>query len=58
MQQVQKLDFKTIQEQNTVYYLAPVSHGNEEVFHFDMTVRPDTAERGIDIKFTKKLYVE
>ncbi|GAA4938049.1 DUF4426 domain-containing protein [Halioxenophilus aromaticivorans] len=58
MQQVQKLKFQTIQEQNTVYYLAPVSHGNEEVYHFEMTVRPETAQRSIDIEFTKKLYVE
>ena len=58
MQQVQKLTFKTIQEQNTVYYLAPVSHGNEEVFHFQLAASPINGEHTIDIKFTKKLFVE
>lgn len=58
MQQVQKLEFKTIQERDTVYYLAPVSHGNEEVFHFEIDVMPAAGMKSIRLKFTKKLYVE
>lgn len=58
MQQKQRLEFKTIEEQNTVYYLAPVSHGNEEVFHFVMAIQPELADKPIELKFTKKMYVE
>jgi len=58
MQQAQPLKFKTIEEQNTVYYLAPVKHGNEEMFHFKLEVKPQESAGTIDLDFSKKLYVE
>lgn len=58
IQQSQSLDFKTIEEQNTVYYLAPIKHTNEEVFNFKVQVTPKGSEKTIDLKFSKKLYVD
>ena len=58
IQQSQTLKFKTIKEQNTVYYLAPIKHTNEEVFNFTVRVSPEESEHSIDLKFSKKLYVE
>ncbi len=58
IQQTQKLEFKTIQEQNTVYYLAPIKHINEEVFHFNIEVIPENSDQPIALEFSKKLYVD
>ena len=58
MQQSQPLKFKEIREQNTVYYLAPVRHINEEMYKFSIEVTPEGLESPILLEFTKKLYVE
>lgn len=58
MQQQKQLGFKTIEEENTVYYIAPVRIGGEEVVHFDITVRVDGEPQPLKLKFTKKLYAE
>lgn len=58
MQQQKQLDFKTIEEENTVYYIAPVRIGGEEVVHFDIAVRLDGEPQPLKFKFTKKLYAE
>lgn len=58
MQQQKQLGFKTIEEENTVYYIAPVRIGGEEVMHFDITARIDGEPQPLKLKFTKKLYTE
>lgn len=56
MQQAKPLDFKEIKEQDATYYLADLRFDNEEVLHFNITVTVDG--RDLDVKFSKKLYVE
>lgn len=58
MQQQKQLGFKTIEEEDTVYYIAPVRIGGEEVMHFDITVRVEDEPQPLKLKFTKKLYAE
>ncbi len=58
MQQAQPLEFKEIREPTAVYYLAPIRHTNEEVYNFSVVVTPEGSEAAIEIKFSKKLYVE
>ena len=57
IQQRKDLDFQTIQEPNATYYLAPLRHTNNEVFHFTITVDPTGPTSPFDVKFTKELYV-
>ena len=58
MQQQKPLEFKIIEEENTVYYIAPVRIGGEEVVHFNITLRVDGEPKPLELKFTKKLYAE
>lgn len=58
MRQQKVLDFVTIREQNTVYYLAPVRFTNEEVMHFELQIKPDPNAAAFTVKFSKTLYVE
>ena len=58
MQQRRNLDFMEINEQNAVYYLAPVRFINEEVLHFTIEVKPNANSRPFEVTFTKKLYVD
>ena len=59
-QQRQKLKFTQIQEQNTLYYLAPFEFDNEDYLTFKITVLPsaeEAAELGAyAFKFQKKMY--
>ncbi|GAA6166950.1 DUF4426 domain-containing protein [Sessilibacter corallicola] len=56
LQQKQALKFLRIKEANTVYYIAPIKHHNEEVYNFDLKVLPDGETKPIRIQFSKKLY--
>lgn len=58
MQQQRKLEFVEIREQDTVYYLAPVRFTNEEVMHFNVTIKPSPAEPAFEVKVSKTLYVD
>ncbi len=58
MQQQKPLKFKTIKEENTVYYIAPVRVSGEEVVHFDIDIRIEGETVPLELKFTKKLYAE
>lgn len=57
LQQQQLLRFVAIEEQNTTYYLAPLHHNNEDVYHFDIDIDIDR-QAPISFTFTKTLYVE
>ncbi len=56
MQQSKPLQFIEINEQNAVYYLAPLRFNNEEVLHFTIEVKHEG--KTYDVKFSKKLYVD
>ena len=58
LQQQQSLRFVAIEEQNTTYYLAPLYHNNEDIYHFDITAVIDKQTPTINFTFTKTLYVE
>ena len=56
--QIRELPFKTIREGDVVYYLAPLQHTNEEIFHFDVQAAPAPGETPVSVRFTRKLYKE
>lgn len=62
IQQTQTLEFVTVREQNTVYYLAPFEFDNEDFLTFKIRVLPesDGPQRAYpyDFKFQKKMYVD
>lgn len=58
MQQITTLDFKPVQEGEVTYYIATLDHINEEVFHFDITVKPPQEKRAILFRFSRKLHTE
>ena len=58
LQQAKQLEFKTIQEKNTVYYIAPVRVSGKEVLHFDLSVLPENVRAPYKVKFTKTLYAD
>lgn len=58
LQQQQPLNFKTIEEENTVYYIAPVRVSGEEIIHFEISARIEGEPKPLTLKFSKKLYAE
>jgi hypothetical protein len=58
MQQQQRLKFTQITEPGTVYYIADIRHSQEEVFNFNIRVTPEGEPTPIEIKFSKKLWVD
>ena len=59
-QQRQPLKFTQVQEQNTLYYLAPFEFENEDYLTFKITVLPTAEEAAAlgayEFKFQKKMY--
>ncbi|WP_019601380.1 DUF4426 domain-containing protein [Teredinibacter turnerae] len=55
MQQQKPLVFQTIEEQNAVYYLAPLRHTGEEQIHITLEATVEGGEP-MNLKFTTKLY--
>ncbi|MFL0803997.1 MAG: DUF4426 domain-containing protein [Agarilytica sp.] len=58
MQQQKRLDIKQIEEKNAVYYLSPVRVANEELLHFELTIRPEGSQRDLTVKFSQKVYAD
>ena len=62
LQQSQTLEFVAVQEQNTVYYLAPFEFDNEDFLTFKIWVLPQSdgpeTVYPYDFKFQKKMYVD
>ena len=56
MQQQKQLQFMEIDEQDTVYYLAPIRVSGEETVHFNIVATPTGATEPLEVTFTKKLY--
>lgn len=57
MQQRKNLEFAAIEEPGTTYYIATLRTTNEEIFHFLIDVLPEGHDQPIQIKFSKKLFV-
>lgn len=58
LQQQKTIDFKTIQEQDTVYYIGALRHTNEEIFHLDFTIVPEGETQPLTFRVSRKLYTE
>lgn len=58
LQQLKTIDFKTIQEQDAVYYIGALRHTNEEVFHLDFVILPEGETQPLKFRVTRKLYTE
>lgn len=58
VQQQQTLDFQEISEGDATYYIASVRHIDEEMHNFRIKIQPENAERPLDLKFSRKLYLE
>lgn len=58
MQQQKVLKFVEVQEQNAVYYLAPLRFSNEEVLNFAIEVKTSANAKPFELKFTKTLYAD
>ncbi len=58
LQQQRELDFTEISEQGAVYYIASTRFTNEEILHFEVSVKPDPNKAPLVLKFSKKLYVD
>lgn len=51
-------EFKRIQEESAVYYLAPFDIQHKNDMYFTVTVYPNGARRDFQLKFKKRLYVD
>lgn len=58
MQQRHDLEFMEVNEQNAVYYLAPLRFINEEILHFTILVKTSDNRPPLEVKFSKKLYTD
>lgn len=58
LQQQKNIDFKTIQEQDAVYYIGALRHTNEEIFHLDFTIVPEGEKQPLTFRLSRKLYTE
>ncbi len=54
--QTTRLEFKRVEEGDSVYYLAQLKYSNEEIFNFNITAQ--LGNRTETIKFKKKFYVD
>ena len=52
----QPLKFKRIQEQASIYYIAPFKINHKIDVYFDLQIRPENSNKTIDLKFKKRLY--
>lgn len=58
LQQVKNIEFKTIREQDAVYYLGALRHSNEEIFHLDFSIVPEGETTPLQLRLSRKLYTE
>lgn len=58
LQQQKTIDFKTIQEQDAVYYIGALRHTNEEVFHLDFVILPEGESQPLKFRISRTLYTE
>jgi hypothetical protein len=58
MQQQKKLAFKTIQEGDATYYIAPLRIAGQDIMHFAIDVQTDSSAEPFTVKFTHKFAKE
>ncbi|WNO09343.1 DUF4426 domain-containing protein [Teredinibacter sp. KSP-S5-2] len=58
LQQQKPLKFITIDEKDTVYYLAPIRVSNKEIMHFTISTKPEGAQTPLITQFTKTVYAD
>jgi hypothetical protein len=58
LQQQKSITFKTIQEQDAVYYIGALRHTNEEIFHLDFAIVPEGETQPLTFRISRKLYTE
>lgn len=58
LMQARKLEFREIDEQGAVYYIAEVRHTDKELLRFDIKVQVDPNSPPNALTFTRKLYLE
>jgi hypothetical protein len=56
MQQKQSLKFIEVKEGDVTYYLAPFVFNNEDLLHFDISVKPSADSAAFAVQFTRTLY--
>lgn len=57
LHQQRELKFKTIDEGDVVYYLAPLRVTEQDTLQFTLQVTPESGAPTYEIKFTKRVYV-
>lgn len=57
LQQRRELNFKTIDEGNVIYYLAPLRVTERDTLHFTLHVEPESGAPAYEVKFSKRVYV-
>lgn len=58
MQQTREIDFQHINEGDAHYAIGTIRHVNEQVYHFDLAITPEGAQRPMSLKFTQKLHTD
>lgn len=58
LQQSQAVALKTISEADSFYYIGAVRHANEELFHIDVTIKPNDGKSTYRFRISRKLYTE
>lgn len=58
LQQQKKLTFKTIQEGDATYYIAPLRIAGQDIMHFAINVQTDPSAEPFNVKFTHKFAKE
>lgn len=58
LQQLKNIEFKTIREQDTLYYIGALRHTNEEIFHLDFVIVPEGETQPLTFRLSRKLYTE
>jgi hypothetical protein len=56
MQQKQDLKFIEVKEGDVTYYLAPFVFNNEDLLHFDISVKTSADSAAFAVQFTRTLY--
>lgn len=58
MQQTRAIDFQHINAGDAHYAIGTIRHVNEQVFHFDLSITPEGAQRPLSLQFTQKLHTD
>lgn len=56
--QVVRLQFITIKEGSTIYYIAPFSKTDDEILKFEITAKLNANSQPMTVKFQKHVYVD